>query len=222
MGFPKDEEIQVVGSDGNYTIKKHPDNFKNSYNPSDTVQVFYTPYGGVKTIEGEIFETFWTEKRQLYVYKLPNKKDPKICNISFVRIDFAKDDIPMTVTKLESGRGWHYSIDYKQGDKTLSSEFDIWYGAEDQKAGIVSGCSPYLRITKLDITIKASDTSTFSYTLAKPGEYGIEEVQEGLASTLSGGRDILPFNITETRIKNGKTETFQSTSTSQMNYKITF
>ncbi len=217
------DELQIVGSDGNFTIEKHPDNFKNSYNPCDTILAFYSPYGGVKTIEGEIFESFVTEKRQLYVYKLPNKKNPKTCNISFndwpIYTDFS--DVPMAVTKLENGRGWHFSIDSKKGDKTLSAEFDIWYNDENMKPCIVDNYmnSPRLRITKLNVTVKESNTHSFQCTLAAPKDYDINEVQEGFAPAPNRS---IPFNITETVIRNGKTETEQSSRNIYMDYKISF
>ena len=220
------DELQIVGSDGNFTIEKHPDNFKNSYNPCDTILAFYSPYGGVKTIEGEIFESFVTEKRQLYVYKLPNKKNPKTCNIKFeypLYADFS--NASMTATRRDDGRGWHLSIDSKQADKTLSAEFDVWFGEEDRKPEIVSYSTPRLRITKLDVTEKKSDTHTVKYTLKTPGQYRIIEVQEGLSSEKASGSlgsGYIPFNITETEVRNGKTETTQSNRNIYMDYKILF
>lgn len=222
------DELQIVGSDGNFTIEKNPNKFKNSYNPCDTIQAFYSPYGGVKTIEGEIFESFVTERRQLYVYKLPNKKNPKTCNIKFeypLYADFS--NASMTATRRDDGRGWHLSIDSKQADKTLSAEFDVWFGEEDRKPEIVSYSysTPRLRITKLDVTEKKSDTHTVKYTLKTPGQYRIIEVQEGLSSEKASGSlgsGYIPFNITETEVRNGKTETTQSNRNIYMDYKILF
>lgn len=214
------DELQIVGSDGNFTIEKNPDKFKNSYNPCDTIEAFYSPYGGVKTIEGEIFESFMTERRQLYVYKLPNKKDPTTCNISFnsspLYVDFP--DASMTATKHEDGRGWHFSVNSKKGDISLSAEFDIWYGEQGQKPHITTYVAPQLRFTKLSIYEKISDTRNRQYTLAAPEWGKINEVQEGFAYE----RNYIPFNITETVIRNGKTETEQSTRNISMDYKILF
>lgn len=222
VDLPGNTQVQIVGSDGNFSIEKHPVNFKNSYNPCDTIKLVSSLWGGVKTIEGEVFETLNTDIRRLYVYKLPTPKAPKTCNISFhdwpVYADFS--DVPMTVTKLENGRGWHFSIDSKKGDTTLSAEFDIWYNDENMKPRIVEDYNnaPRLHITKLNITVKESDTHSFQCTLATPERYYIKEVQEGFAYE----RNVIPFDVTETTIRNGKTETKQSSRKINMDYKISF
>lgn len=216
-------ELQIVGNDGNFTIEKNPDKFENSYNPCDTIQAFYAPYGGVKTIEGEIFESFVTEKHQLYVYKLPNKKDPKTCNISLLNADFS--DAPMTVTKHESGRGWHFSVKSSRGEYTLVAEFEILYPGKDygldDQPGIIEHRNPRLRISSLVIYEKQSDTFSRKYTLATPGFYRINEVQEGFASDDFGAS--IPFNITQTEIlRDGKTLITESSRNIPMYYKISF
>ena len=210
--------MQVVGGDGNFTIEKHPDNYKNSFNPCDTILVYYSPYGGVKTIEGEIFESFMTERRQLYVYKLPNKKDPNTCSISFGGTSFP--NAQMTATKLESGRGWHFSVDGKKEDRTLSAEFDITYGFQDEPPGITRQYSPRLRFTKFNVYEKPSDTFSRQYTLRDPEYYiNIRKDQEGFIPEYSRS---VPFNITETTIRNGKTTTTKDESSRFTDIKITF
>ena len=103
--------------------------------------------------------------------------------------------------------------------------FDVWFGEEDRKPEIVSYSTPRLRITKLDVTEKKSDTHTVKYTLKTPGQYRIIEVQEGLSSEKASGSlgsGYIPFNITETEVRNGKTETTQSNRNIYMDYKILF
>ena len=230
FGFPANAEIKVVKKGGGFTFEKNPDEFRNSYNPCDSILAFESPYGGVLTHNGEIFETWFTEKRNLLVYKLPNKKNPKTCNIKFEHYGLYADfsNASMTTTKREDGRGWHFSVSSNQGDHKLSAEFEIWYNDENEQPYLIGhyNSKPRLYITKLDVTEKKSDTQTVQYTLAEPGRYRIIEVQEGLSSEAASGSEgsgYIPFNITETeKLSDGTTRTKEDNRSIYMDFKILF
>ncbi len=228
-GFSPNAEVKVVMKGGGFTFEKNPDDFINSYNPCDTIQALYTPYGGVKTIEGEIFETWFTEKRFLYVYKLPNQKDPQTCNIMFDESHFRAlfSDVTMTTTKRDDGRGWHFIVGSRHEDKSFSAEFDIWYNEENGKPEVIGQyfSRPGIHFTKLGLTRKVSDNRTVTYKLAAPTDYLIYEVKEGLSSEAPDGSRSkhIPVDVSEEEIlSDGTTRTTESTTNIYMDFKILF
>ena len=129
--FP--DKLEVKGGGGKFTISTS-DKFMKRYNPCDTLQMFTyrsdwedgLPFGGWATVNGEIFESFFSYPLHLKVLTLPNTtQNPLTININLGDPFYIPFNIEPIATRTEDGRGWNVSLNHNGREDELRADFEI-------------------------------------------------------------------------------------------------